>query len=213
MSEPLLPDLAYHIYNHANGHEDLFRSEGNYHYFLKKYAEYIYPIADTFAYCLLPNHFHLLVRMRGEEELAAFFFPHLTGFQNLSGVEKMPVLAKLPSLLSLQFSHFFNAYTKAFNKQQHRRGSLFERPFKRKPITDDGYFTQLIAYIHLNPVKHGFGQDLFGWKHSSIHGYATELPTKLNRAYLQQWFGDRAALVQFHERWLADHPWPEMLGP
>jgi putative transposase len=212
MPEPLLPEVAYHIYNHANGSEDLFRSEDNYRYFLKKYAEYIYPIADTFAYCLLPNHFHLLVRMRGEEELVAFPFPHLTGFENLSGVEKMLVLEKLPGLLSLQFSHFFNAYTKAFNKQQHRRGSLFERPFKRKPITDDGYFTQLIAYIHLNPVKHGFAHAFFGWKHSSIHSYATEHPSRLNRTYLQQWFGDRAALLQFHESCLAENLGPDTFG-
>jgi len=58
---PLEVEKCYHIYNHAVGNENLFRCDENYRYFLKKYAEHISPIADTFAYCLMPNHFHLSV--------------------------------------------------------------------------------------------------------------------------------------------------------
>lgn len=188
----LLPETVYHVYNHANGSENLFRSDENYYYFLRKYAEYIYPVADTYAYCLMPNHFHLMIRIRSEEEVLKFLklkqpTSDLTGFENLSG------------LISQQFSHFFNAYTKAYNKLYERRGSLFERPFKRKAITDEQYFTQLIAYIHLNPVKHGFCKDLMDWKHSSIHSYLSNKPTKLNRDYLEKWFGNKEALLQFHK--------------
>lgn len=63
----LLPETVYHNYNHANGSEDLFRKDENYRYFLQKYSEYIYPIAETYAYCLMPNHFHLMVKVRSEE--------------------------------------------------------------------------------------------------------------------------------------------------
>lgn len=58
----------YHIYNRGNNQENLFREERNYRYFLKLYASYIEPIADTYAYCLLRNHFHLLVRIKTVEE-------------------------------------------------------------------------------------------------------------------------------------------------
>ena len=58
---PLQPGHYYHIYNLGNNREDLFRETRNYAYFLKLYAHHIHPIADTFAYCLLRNHFHLLV--------------------------------------------------------------------------------------------------------------------------------------------------------
>mgnify|MGYP000067432488 CR=1 FL=1 len=64
-----------------------------------------------------------------------------------------------------------------------RRGSLFERPFKRKTITDENYFTQLIAYIHTNPIKHGFCKQILDWPHSSIHAYVINQPTKINRKY------------------------------
>ena len=68
---PLSHDCYYHIYNRGNNRETLFKEERNYRDFLKLYAKHIEPIADTFAYCLLPNHFHLLVRIKGEEEISA----------------------------------------------------------------------------------------------------------------------------------------------
>ena len=64
MSIELEPDSFYHIYNRANGNEKLFASKENYRFFLKRYKDLITPIADSFAYCLLPNHFHFLVRIK-----------------------------------------------------------------------------------------------------------------------------------------------------
>ena len=203
MQEPLLPETVYHIYNHANGDENLFRSNENYHYFLRKYGEYIYPIAETFAYCLMPNHFHLMVKIRSEEEVLKFFKSKagaklptgdLQGFQNLGGLAK----EHLPNLLSKQFSDFFNSYAKAINKMFNRKGSLFIPNFKRKSVSDSQYFTHLIAYIHLNPVKHGFCSHILDWEHSSIHTYYLEKNTKLNRQYLIDYFGDKQALIDFH---------------
>jgi putative transposase len=49
------PKRFYHVYNHANGTENLFCQDENYHYFIKLWAKYIEPIADTYAYCLMPN--------------------------------------------------------------------------------------------------------------------------------------------------------------
>jgi hypothetical protein len=53
--ELLEPDRIYHIYNRGINGENIFKEERNYRYFLEKYAKYIEPIADTFAYCLLKN--------------------------------------------------------------------------------------------------------------------------------------------------------------
>jgi hypothetical protein len=79
--KPLLePGAYYHIYNHANGSDNLFRNDDNYMFFLKKYSEFISPVADTFAYCLMPNHFHLAVRMKDFQSRS-----NLQGFQNLGG--------------------------------------------------------------------------------------------------------------------------------
>ncbi len=196
MSEtiPLLPEKVYHIYNHANGNENLFRNAENYSYFLKKYNEYMYPIVDTFAYCLMPNHFHLMIKVRSEDEIISY----LNEKRISQGLKKLSDYT-IAHEISKQFSHLFNGYTKAFNIMFDRKGSLFMPRFKRKLVHDDIYFTQLIAYIHLNPVKHGFCKQILDWEHSSIHAYYLNRPTKLNCQYLNQWFGDKEALIKFHE--------------
>ena len=61
---PLEPGTYYHIYNRGVNRENIFREERNYAYFLRLYSKHITPVAETFAYCLLRNHFHLLVRVR-----------------------------------------------------------------------------------------------------------------------------------------------------
>lgn len=70
---PLLPNQTYHIFNRAIGSEQLFREDENYRFFLQKYKQHILPVADTFAYCLLPNHFHCLVSIKDEEKILVFF--------------------------------------------------------------------------------------------------------------------------------------------
>lgn len=58
------PLKYYHIYNHANGFENIFIEERNFRFFLEKYQFYILPIAKTFAHCLMPNHFHFLIKIK-----------------------------------------------------------------------------------------------------------------------------------------------------
>ena len=62
---PLEPGKYYHIYNRGNNRENIFKEDRNYAYFLKLYTFRVGPIADTYAYCLLRNHFHLLARVQG----------------------------------------------------------------------------------------------------------------------------------------------------
>jgi len=154
----------YHIYNRANGSENLFRKDENYGYFLKKWGEYISPVADTYAYCLMPNHFHFLVKIKTEVELK-----DLTGFENLSGLLKQP------------FSNLFNGYAKAYNNMYNRKGSLFQRPFKQKPIDSEAYLKEVIFYIHHNPVHHGFTKQMEDWPYSSFPALLTN---RLTRACL-----------------------------
>lgn len=113
----------------------------------------------------MPNHFHLLVRIKEEA--------NPTVFQNLSGLEK-----RLPHQ---NFSNLFNAYSKAFNKRFNRHGSLFERAFKRKIIDTEFYLKHLILYIHNNPVNHGFCKRPLEYPWSSYLDCISDKPTKLER--------------------------------
>lgn len=158
----MTPGTTYHIYNHANGTENLFRENENYRYFLSLYKKHIQPIAKTCAYCLLPNHFHFLIEIKDMETLKE-------AFSKLETSEKM-----IEKKLSKQFSNFFSAYTQAFNIRYGRKGSLFIKNFKRKPIESVSQWQETFLYIHLNPVKHRFTSDAAQWCWSSWRAYLQE---------------------------------------
>ena len=187
---PLAYNTYYHIYNRGNNRENLFKEERNYRHFLRLYAKHIEPIADTFAYCLLPNHFHLLVRIKAAEE------QDLTGFQNLSDLDSTPK----PRNPSRQFANLFNAYTKAINNAYSRTGALFERPFGRKPVDSDAYFAQLVIYIHQNPQRHGLIDDFRDWPYSSYHTLFSSQATRLKREVVIEWFDGIQNIEVQHQR-------------
>ncbi len=177
--EALQTGQYYHIYNHANGDDNLFKEAKNYPFFLAKYHQHIDPIAETIAWCLMPNHFHLLVRIK-EEDVLKQDFPKFETLENLSFEEKE---LKLSYLLSKQFSNFFSSYSQSFNKVYQRRGSLFLKNFKRKTVDNDTYLFQLIIYIHLNPIKHGFTSNLSAWEWSSYHNLFRQQPNLIRELF------------------------------
>ncbi len=54
----------YYVYNRTVDKQPMFKTENNYEYFLKQYDKYLSPVADTYCYCLLRNHFHLMIRIK-----------------------------------------------------------------------------------------------------------------------------------------------------
>ena len=188
---PLQYGQYYHIYNRGNNRENIFVEERNYRYFLQLYLKYIEPIAWTFAYCLLRNHFHFLVRIKD-----------LTGDPPESSIDDDPLghlsgLVRLPNP-SRQFSHFFNAYTRTINHTYQRTGALFQRPFGRIPVTTDACFARLIVYIHQNPHKHGFVEDFRDWPYSSYHTLLSDKPTHLQRDTVLSWFNGPQGVAALH---------------
>ena len=215
--ELLEPDRIYHIYNRGINGENIFKEERNYRYFLEKYAKYVEPIADTFAYCLLKNHFHIAIRTKSEAEIVDFYVKKKTKIiegaaannvatinagwvQNPACVEKPTEIKMLSAslIISKQFSDFFNSYAQSINKAHSRTGRLFEEPFRRILIDSDAYFTELIYYIHHNPQKHGFVKDFRAYPHSSYHSHLSQAMTRLRREEVWDWFGNRDEFEKFH---------------
>jgi len=191
---PLLYDTYYHIYNRGTNSENIFIQERNYEYYLKLYERHIAPVADTFAYCMLRNHFHVSVRTKSEEEI-------LTAKKTLKVSAKKPLGS---DYISQQFSNFFNAYAKSINIGYGRTGSLFEHPFGRVPITDDRQFWNVIAYIHQNPQKHKFVKDFRDWKYSSYGIILSDKRTIVQRDEVMKWFGNRDEYLSLHSEWVTD---------
>ncbi|MDF7817451.1 hypothetical protein P1X15_07590 [Runella sp. MFBS21] len=183
-------ETYYHIYNRGINGETIFKQEYNYSYFLQKYAYYIAPIGETYAYCLLKNHFHFLIKTRSEDEILSRLGTKSSGRMNDRGAS---------FCISNQFSKLFNGYAQALNKINNRRGGLFEEPFRRIVVDSEAYFTRLIWYIHHNPRKHRLVNDFSIYPHSSYRSVLSNAPTKLEREYVLEWFGGKEAYLLFHQ--------------
>ena len=154
---------------------------------MQRYAQYVSPLFDTYAYCLLKSHFHLLVQVKPENEVRL----HLKAKHN----EKT-----ISWILSNSFSSLFKSYAQAINKQYKRTGGFFEEPFQRIEVSSDAYFTQLIYYIHSNPQTHKFVLDFRDYKHSSYHSHLLTRSTKLKRESVLEWFGGKEGYYEFHNQ-------------
>lgn len=199
----LEPGIIYHVYNRGNNREDLYYTPGNYHYFMEKYFKYFSDWVDTYVYCLLPNHFHLMIKVKSVEDMmvtagersrtrARVDFPSL---QDLESLAPHVVISEL-------FRRFFMAYAKAINKQQDRVGSLFQKNFKRRAVNSSDYFTNLIYYIHTNPRLHGLCNDFRDWPYSSYQTMMLYNNTRLQRQLVLDWFGSKELYEASHLQYL-----------
>ena len=202
---PLLYGSYYHIYNRGINGTNIFVAERNYPYFLNLYAKYILPIADTYAYNLLRNHFHFGVRIKTLDEQEEWYYQQ---FSKRPYASPPPWVPKKPSQ---QFGNLFNAYTKAFNKMYYRTGALFERPFSRIKVTSILYLKRLIIYINQNAQLHGFVDDFRDWLHSSYHSYLSEKPTRLEREQTLAWFNGRLDFQSLHNDMLLPSAIPTLV--
>ena len=200
MSQKIVPiehDKFYHIYNQAVNGENLFREKANYSYFLKQYDKYIEPIAETFAWCLMPNHFHVLVRIKEEDEIDKSCLPVPVRVSNPDRDYHSNIKIKHPSKY---FSDLFNSYTQSYNKRYNRNGTLFKRPFKRIWLDNEKYYTNLAIYINNNPAHHGFVADANEYPWTSFLTLKSDKPTKLKRDEVLDWFDDIENFVYLHKK-------------
>ncbi len=169
--EKLEKEHYYHIYNRGINSELIFKNDANKHYFLKLMENHLMSKFKILAYCLMDNHFHLVVEVISNEKDA-----------------------------SQALSNLFNAYAKAFNKQQDRTGSLFERRFKRIKIKEEEYLKNLVLYIHKNPQNHSVVNDFKNYEFTSFHKYLSKKIDDLviDPSYVLSLFNDKENFVYMH---------------
>ena len=156
---PLEPDGVYHIYNHAVGSDNIFKEDENYYFFLRKFSARIACFADVLSYCLMPNHFHFVLRIKNEKHLEMLW-------HDKPNKKKLNRSAFYDEIITTQFANLFNSYVQAFNRKYFRQGTLLKESFQRKRIDTNEYLIKVICYLHNNPVNHGFAKRE-SWKYSS----------------------------------------------
>ncbi len=205
---PLEPDNYYHIYNRGINSCKIFEEENDYSKFLELLDKYILPVANIYAFVLMPNHFHLLIRIKDD---IIYQFSNADRLNNAVGFEKnkWETIPKPDSVEDLSafktpnaskhLSHLFNSYSKYFNTKINRHGTLFERPFKRKLIDSEDYLKQVLIYIHNNPIHHGFCAHQIEYPWSSYLDFTNNKATKLKRNEVIEWFGDLSNFDYCHK--------------
>jgi REP element-mobilizing transposase RayT len=181
------PGQIYHVFNHANGWENLFQEPRNYHFFMEKMDRFLSPTIDIFAHCLMPNHFHLAVGIPEMKEL-------ILRNKDFDGMNQEDAGKKI----SKQFSNLFSSYTLSFNNFYNRTGSLFRPNMKTKEVDSEISFCKLIHYIHANPVHHGFVDKIEDWPFSSYSTYKSNLQTNHNKNYVLNSFGGYKQFMNYH---------------
>jgi len=199
--KPLIPDNFYHILNRGNNRIKIFYTKNNYDYFLKRYDAYLSDYLTTYAYCLLGNHFHLLVKLNTTKQILIKAkklkdIPnHLSEFLQLGKSDNSEIAGLI---ISNQFRKFFMSYAKAINKQEKRTGSLFQKNFERLKISNIKYLNNVIQYIHLNPVHHKFTDDYKDYPWSSYDRIMIPKPSKLPKQEILENFNGKENYIKFH---------------
>lgn len=148
--DPLIPGEYYHIYNRGNRKQEVFGDRADYFYFLRKLREQKQIHGVTIAaYCLMPNHYHLLLK---QEPSLTCEHVKLGGGMNR---------------ISTMMQSIGTSIAKTFNKKYKTVGSLFQGTFQSKYISNDAYLIHLARYIHLNPVATGLVKRPEDWEYSS----------------------------------------------
>lgn len=159
----------YHIYNRGVNRQPIFANAGNYLFLLRRAKSFLadYPLS-VIAYCLMPNHYHFLLRPEKDSALSRFI------------------------------QRLFNSYTQAFNRQQDRSGTLFEGRAKSVLVDTDEYALHLCRYIHLNPVRAGLVAHPSKWAYSNyLEWVERRSGTLVDRAFVQGYFPTAADYESF----------------
>ncbi len=159
----------YHIYNRGNNRTKIFFEPNNYAYFLMQAEKYLIPYCDIYTYCLMPNHFHLFLR-----------------------VNDKPNFEK-------SIKNFFISYSKSMNSRYNRVGSLFQGRYKAIEVKSDNYYSRIITYIHQNPLNAGLVTRLEDYPYSSYIDYLAQIPSFLSRLEVISWFGNLDNFVKEHQ--------------
>lgn len=162
---PFVSESYYHIYNRGVEKRLIFQEDRDYRRFLHTIYYYQFDnlkvrfsykdfplnkdfdqnpkLVEIICYCLMPNHFHLLVKQVADNGVHKFMRKSL------------------------------NSYTKYFNTKYRRVGPLLQGQFKAVPVKDNSQLLQVCRYIHLNPYVSGLTTDLVNYRYSSYPNYVS----------------------------------------
>ncbi len=218
---PILGSNYYHIFNRGINRQNIFFSERNYFYFLQLINQFLSDYISVLAYCLLPNHFHLIIKVNEKIKIQSNEKANVHISQKSEGIpslykdeilkykrdsiskKKMESIEltndeEIGKFVSNQFRRLFITFTMAINKQENRTGSLFDKNFKRLEITENEYLLYAIFYAHYNPEKHRINSIFRSYKFSSYLAFCNNKTTKIDKKLVLDIYDGLDGFVNYH---------------
>ena len=183
----------YHLYNRGANRSTIFPHDEDFHDFLSRLRRNaLLHATSILAWCLMPNHFHLLVRQEGDDRSG-----HM-----------------------LQCT--CNGYAQSFNGRHDHSGTLFQGRYQAILVDSDEYLRCLCRYIHSNPVKDGFAVAPELWPYSNYADWigaprsvsldqAAAERQALEQAFVAEFFGSAARYREFMRGWMDRKQMPDPL--
>jgi len=165
------PGYYYHAYNRGNNKQTIFYEESDYLSVIGLFQKNTPRFEITLiAYCLMPNHYHLLLRQEGDTPISRFM------------------------------QSTFQSYSQSFNNRYNRTGRLYDNPNPPKHVDDTAYLFQVCRYIHRNPLDAHLVNDLADWPYSNYPEYIDQRDgTLVPRDLVAEWFGSPEEYRKFVE--------------
>lgn len=171
---------SYHIFNRTSAKQLMFHDTGNHFFFLEKFKQYLGNYVELLSKCLIPNHFHFLIRVKE--------------FENMP---PLPANKDLHTVITRQFKNFFISYSMSVKKKYELSGNVFAQKYKHIRLYTEKEIRRVILYIHRNPKHHGVGEwETYRW--SSYNDVLMSREDDPKTAFILDLFGGKEAYIQAH---------------
>ena len=191
--DPFIQGGYYHIYNKVISETILFRDDSDYQDFLIRYKKYFGHYFYTIAYCLIPNHFHFLVKVRDS------FDDHISSENTNASKKYLNDQEPLNFFLENQLSRMFSGVSLRYNKKYNRTGPLFKEGIKRVQLIEEHRILYQLCYIHHNPIHHGLINDYTQWEYSSYNSFLLSSVSNETISKHRDWIGGKEAFIRLHQ--------------
>ncbi|NCU02929.1 MAG: hypothetical protein GXC73_02990 [Chitinophagaceae bacterium] len=210
---PFACNQYYHFLFRSIDGIPLFKSNKERFFFLEKWKRFTTTLLNTWAYCLIDNHVHIIGKMKAEQEIEhnLFFLPVELRTSAIRNFLNEKSLQAFESVVERQINSFMVSYSNTYNNVIERKGGVFQQPFRRSIIADESHLQQAIVYVHANAQKHGLVNDFKRHNHNSYHTILDGNETFISTKAVIEFFGGIDKFISIHKEQVAyfySRQWP-----
>ncbi|GAB2836479.1 transposase [Ferruginibacter profundus] len=202
LKSPFVAGNHYHLVFKSIDGVLLFRDENDHTIFLERFQKFTAIAFYNWAYCLLNNHVHFIVKVKPLENIVIAISKTDQTKQTVAMKELLAVQDKpetLDAMIERQVNSFMVSYANYTKNKYHHKGGLFQKPFKRIAIDSDAHLQMAIIYVHANVAKHKVFDNYKKYVHSSYTAIITNNNFYCASASVVQFFGGVEKFILLHE--------------